>query len=166
MTEKLKQKFNEEIKNLPKESQDAINSSRWEQITEEISKKYLLTDNELNDFQLETALMLLGLTEGDSYVLNIENNVGVGKNEAEEIAKIVAQKIFNPIYYQLSKQAEDKLINKKIGYEQTVDFILSGGDYSAFLERSYDSNDDVVNTEDNTINNNSKIEDIKNKFVI
>ena len=65
MTEKLKQKFNEEIKNLPKESQDAINSSRWEQITEEISKKYLLTDNELNDFQLETALMLLGLTEGD-----------------------------------------------------------------------------------------------------
>lgn len=39
MTEKLK-KIIQEMSNLPKESQDAINNSNWEIISDKIGKKY------------------------------------------------------------------------------------------------------------------------------
>ena len=76
ITEKSKKLIGEEMLSLPKEAQDAINDSDWEKISEEIGKKHLLNENEINAFQLETASFLLGLIDEDSYALNIENNVG------------------------------------------------------------------------------------------
>ena len=61
MTEKLKQIIKEETAKLPKESQDVINVFDWGTISEEIGKKYLLNENETNDLQVETLLILIGL---------------------------------------------------------------------------------------------------------
>ncbi len=136
MTEKLKQIIKEELIKLPKESQDAISTFDWGTMTEEIGKKYLLTESEINDLQVETGLVLTGLTYGNSYTLNIESNVGITKNEAEKIAEEVNQKIFMPIYYSLTENIKKNMQNKKLDWKQNLNFVLSGGDYSVFINQN------------------------------
>jgi len=82
---------------LPKENQTAINAFDWVKVAEEIGEKSLLSLSEINDFQVETLLVLVGIEGVDSYATNIENEVGTSKNEAEKIATEVIQKIFTPI---------------------------------------------------------------------
>ena len=145
MTEKLKQIIKEEIIKLPKDVQNAISISSWEQTTEEIGKRFLLSENEINDFQAETLIVLIGLEDSDFYAGNIENNIGTSKNEAEKIAEEVTQKIFNPIYDALAKKIKENLKNTKPNWKQNLDFTLSGGDYSIFMEKR----DDTINTTPN-----------------
>lgn len=166
MTEKLKQKIKEEMISLPKESQDVLNTFDWEKISEEIGKKYLLDESEINDLQVETGLVLVGLVEVDEYTLNVENNVGTSKNEAEKIIEEVNKKIFNPIADIISKNIENKLKDNNPNYKQTLNFILSGGDYSVFMEKNYNPKTNIEILKTNTLDNSQKISDIKNKFVI
>jgi hypothetical protein len=133
MTDKLKQVVKREVAKLPKENQEVINAFGWEQISEEIGKKYLFSEIELNDLQVHTLLVLLGLTDPESYAFNIENNIGTSKDESRKITDDVFRKIFIPINDILIENIKksDKVKNPKP--EQTLDFILSGGDYSAFM---------------------------------
>jgi len=120
MTDKLKQIIKEELSKLPKEAQEAINSLDWSSIIEEIGKKYLLNESEINHLQAETLTVLIGLT--------------TTKDDAEKIAAEATEKIFKPtsdVYIEnIKKSGKDKNSKPK----QTIDFILSGGDYSAFVE--------------------------------
>lgn len=134
MTEKSKKLIQEEMLNLPKEVREAISASAWEKISEEIGKKHLLDENEMETFQLETASFLLGLVDEDSYVGNVEDEVGTSKGEAEKIAIEVMERIFNPIVNAVEENIKKNMSGKNPSLEQSVNFILSGGDYSVFLE--------------------------------
>lgn len=166
MTEKLKQIIKEEITKLPKELQEVINVFDWVKISEEIGKEFLLSENEINNFQAETLVILVGLEDPSFYSSNIENNIGTSKNEAEKIAEEVNQKIFIPISETIKKSIKEKLSNKKSNWKQSLDFILSGGDYSVFLEKENNLGTTSEFPKTNTLDNSQKINDIKNKFVI
>ncbi|KKQ07382.1 MAG: hypothetical protein US18_C0018G0013, partial [Parcubacteria group bacterium GW2011_GWB1_36_5] len=97
MTEKLKQTIEEEIAGLPKEGQEAIGAVPWVKIAEEIGKKNNLTEEEIEDFQLETLLMLIGAVDSEFYAINIENHVETTKDQAKNMADEAFQKIFTPI---------------------------------------------------------------------
>lgn len=127
MTEKLKQTIKEEIAKLPKEAQNVISTFGWENISEEVGKKYLLNESEINDLQVETLLILVGLVSVDEYASNIENNISTSKNEAEKISEEIIQKIFIPISESISKKIGENFKNKKLDWDQTVNFITSGG---------------------------------------
>src|SRR3989338_9151182 len=127
MNEKLRKIIKEQMTFLPKELQEAINSLDWAEIVKEIGKKYLLGEEEIDNLQTETMLVLLGLEEGEAYEKNIENEVGTSAKEAEKITDEAEQKIFTPIYNKLTENIKRNLNNKKPNYSQTVNFILSGG---------------------------------------
>lgn len=135
MTEKLKQIIQREVAKLPKENQEVIDAFGWEKISEEIGKKYLLSDSEINIFQAETLVVLVGLEDPDYYAQNIENEVGTSKDEADKITDEVIQKIFAPINDLLIENIKKsgKVMNSDT--EQSLNFILSGGDYVAFLDK-------------------------------
>ncbi len=139
MTDKLKQIVKEEMVKLPKETQEAISSLDWGSVAEEIGKKYLLSESEVNDFQVETLLVLVGIETGDSYARNIEDEVGTSKEEAEKMAEEASQRIFTPIYNNLEENIKKSLQNKNLKPEQNLDFILSGGDYGAFVDNPDDT---------------------------
>ena len=134
MTEKLKEIIKEELVKLPKDAQDAINYLDWASITEGIGKKNLLTESEINDLQTETLLVLSGLENLDSYAQNIENEIGTSKDEAEKIASEAIEKIFTPIGNLIEEKIKNDMKNKNQNWNQNVNFVLSGGDYSAFAE--------------------------------
>ena len=120
---------------LPKDAQDAINSLDWAKTAEEIGKKYLLDESEINDFQVETLLILIGAEDGNDFAKNVEDNVGTSKDEAEKIAEETIQKIFTPISNLLEENIKKSEKSKNPDLVKTFDFILSGGDYSSFLDR-------------------------------
>lgn len=136
MTEKLKQIIKEELIKLPEESQEVINTFDWGTISEEIGKKYLLDNNEINGLQTEIFLVLSGIVEEDFLSLNIENRVGTSKNEAIKITEEVNQQIFKPMLEQLELLVKNNLNSKNQSWEQRINFIISGGDYSVFTQKT------------------------------
>jgi len=169
MTEKSKNLIKEEMLNLPKEVQEAINASDWEKISEEIGRKYLLDEDEINTLQLETASFLLGFVDEDSYLIDIENKVGTSKDEAEKIAEEVEQKIFTPISNAMDENIKNNLKDKTPNPEQTLNFILSGGDYSAFVQQRENQTPEEASGADNTPSVTATpptLEEIKQKLTI
>jgi len=134
MTDKLQQTIKEELAKLPQENQNAINALDWVKITEEIGKKNLLTESEINDLQVETLLIMVDLEDPKAYANNIENNIDTSKEEAEKIAGEVTEKIFIPINNILVEIIKKRIKVKNPNHEQNLNFILSGGDYSSFME--------------------------------
>lgn len=135
MTEKLQNIIKEEVKKLPTEAQEVINSFDWIKTTEEIGKKFFLTEDEVEDLQVETLLVLVGIEDGEFYAQNIEDNVGTSREEAEKISEEVLQKIFVPVTDRIIENAKKSLQTKNPSWDKTINFIVSGGDYSAFIER-------------------------------
>ncbi len=135
MIEKLKQTIEEELAQLPKEMQEAINALDWVKVTEEIGKKNNLDEEEISDFQLETLLVLIGVVDPEFYAINIENHVNTTKDEAKNIAMEAFAKIFTPIKNTLEENIRNNLKNKNPSWKQNVNFALSGGDYSSFMEK-------------------------------
>ncbi|OGI72282.1 hypothetical protein A3C60_00815 [Candidatus Nomurabacteria bacterium RIFCSPHIGHO2_02_FULL_37_45] len=135
MTEKLKEIIKEEVMKLPKEMQEAMNALDWASITEEIGKKYLLNEGEINDLQAETLTVLIGLTDPDLYAIDIENEIGTTKEDAKKIVDEVSEKVFTPISNLWEENIKKNLKSKNSDAGQNLDFVLSGGDYSAFMEK-------------------------------
>ncbi len=162
MTEILKQTIQEEILKLPKELQGAINMSGWMIVSEQIGKENLLTDEQINAFQAETSLVLLGIEDNYSYASNIKNNVGVETEKAEKIAKETFEKILKPITDILEENVKKNLGNKRVTLTQNVDFILSGGDYSSFVDKP-DRKDEVETTD--KILGTSNILEVKDRLI-
>ncbi len=167
MTDKLKQIIKDEVVKLPKENQEVINSFGWEKVSEDIGNKYLLEDD-INDFQIEVFLVLVGLEDPYFFSTRIENNIGTSKEEAKKISDEVFEKIFIPVADTLVEKIKKNGKMKNGGFNQTVDFIISGGDYSSFVEErkiTEQNGPEEIKKED-IQNNLEKTLGIKDKFVI
>lgn len=136
MTEKLKKVIKRELEKLPRETQEAINIVDWVNIAEQIGERHLLDQSEINDLQVQTLLVLVGLRDADLFQANIENEVGTSKNEAEKISAEVFEKIFEPIVEKLEENIRKNMKDKNASWEQNTNFILSGGDYSVFIDNT------------------------------
>ena len=144
MTEKLKQTIKEEIGQLPEEMKEAINAFDWIGMTEEIGHRHELEEEEIEDFQLETLLVLVGAVDPEFYAINIENHVRLIKEKAESIAKESFQQIFAEIKKIFDANVRKNLKDKSSDWKQSVDFVLSGGDYSVFLENKQNNSENKV----------------------
>lgn len=135
MTEKLAQTIKEDLIKLPKEVQGAINSSGWENISESIGKKYFLSENEINILQLEVGLVLLGYRKLDLLALNVESSAVIDKESAIKISEELYEKLFIPLDGVIQSSFKNKTTYTNKTWEQSINFIVSGGDYSVFLEK-------------------------------
>jgi len=165
MTEKLKQTIKEEMTYLPKESVEEINAFDWEDVSYKIAQKYFNKESDINVLQAEVAIALLGLSKLKFLAINIENHIVTTKEESEIIANEIVEKIIKPIYNKLCEKIKSTLDDKVIHWQQNLDFILSGGDYTAFIREPLKEQKKEVNTQIKTFNP-SKIDDLKSSFTI
>src|SRR3989344_6351352 len=136
MTEKLQQIAREKISKLPAEWQAVINSCDWAGISEEIGKKYLPLQSQIDAMQTEILLVLIGLVDPNLLPEAIETFVeNTTKEESEKIAEEIAEKILVPIGDRLEENIKKSEKVGRAGWEQNLNFVLSGGNYSAFLEK-------------------------------
>lgn len=134
MNENLKNLIEEELIKLPQEAQDAITFVDWPKIAMEIGNKYLI-DEEIESFQKEIVLVLLGLEYPAYLTKNIKNNIGVSEIDANKMTTEVIEKIFTPIADKIKLSIKNKLLTENYSWEQRIKFIVSGGDYSVFLKK-------------------------------
>ncbi len=132
MTDKLYEKMKEEVVKLPKENQVAISSFDWGTKVEEICTKYQLRSTEIEDVQTETAIFLLGLTDFELFIINLEAT-GLTNSESAGIAREIMEKVFTPIGEKIETLIKGDLKNQIVRWDQSVNFIVSGGDYSNFI---------------------------------
>lgn len=133
MTEKLEKTIREGLVSQPIEIQNAVKSSNWEKITEEVGGKFYLSENDINILQLEVGLVLLGYKTLNLLAPSIESSVVIDENSSVKMAKELDERIFTPIE-KLVQSAIKENIKKKIpNWDQRVNFITSGGDYSNFI---------------------------------
>jgi len=134
MTEKLEQTIKEGLISLPIELQNAINSSNWDKIAEEVGRKFYLSNDEINNLQLETGLVLLGYKKLDLFAINIELSTPIDGDSSVKISDELDKRIFTPIEQIIEKSVENNLDHINTNWKQRINFIVSGGDYSVFIE--------------------------------
>jgi hypothetical protein len=134
MTEKLEQTIKEEMVKMPKEMQEAINSSGWVSISDEIGKAFSLDDDGINNLQLEIGLVLLRYKKLNLLPPTLESSTSISKNDSLKLVAELDKRIFAPIEEKVKSLFKDKIKNEDMNWKQSINFIISGGDYSIFVD--------------------------------
>lgn len=135
MTEEIKQKIQEQIDLLPKDSQQAIASFDWIKESQNIAKTYNLFDEEIDDLIIEIGLLISGVSYPDEFTTNIEDEVGTTREDAEKISNEVLEKILKPIAKKREEIIKQNIKNNPQSWDKEMKFVLSGGDYSHLGDR-------------------------------
>lgn len=135
MIEKLKKTIQSELLKLPKEKQDAVNSFDWITKTQEIGQIFKLTEDEIFDLQIETGLVLVSIIDLNLFKAHLEQNILLSEEITEKISNEIIEKIFFPIAENIELAIKNSFNLENAHWNQTVNFIVSGGDYSVFLEK-------------------------------
>jgi len=157
MTEYLKQTIKDEMIKLPKESQEVINSFGWEEISVEIGKKYLLDEEKVNKLQVEISLVMLGLAQQNFLKSNIENEVGLDEDMAKKISGDIIGQIFKPMVDILVENIKKSMGVRNIPWQQSIYFILSGGDYASFVRKVENDKRVTIKPADTSVKSNFSI---------
>jgi len=106
---------------------------------------------------------LVGLRDAELYEINIENDIETTKDVATQMADEAFQKILTPISNIMAENIKKNMVGKNPSWEQNVDFVLSGGNYFAFMTLSPQiGNSDKEKP--NTLVGQRSMQDIKDKF--
>ncbi len=133
--QKLKEQIGEPLLRLPKDSQQAIESLDWLAKIEEIGKANGLEDENIENLAIETALVISAVNPSNEYIDNIEDEIGLTKDEAEKIAGEAMEKIFKPIAQKREEIIKEKLKNRKPNWTEDMQFVLSGGNYAYYGDK-------------------------------
>lgn len=93
-TDKL---IEEQLKTLPLELQQAIESVPWKNLVQEIGKQNNLTKEQVSSLEQETMLIIYGFENPTDYSANLVREVGLDQTAAENLASAVWDKILGPI---------------------------------------------------------------------
>ncbi len=159
MTEALKQKMTEEIAKLPKNKQEAINSVDWASIVENIGKEFGLIQEEVENLQIETALIIVGITSIEDFSLNIEEQVELSESESQKIAIEIFGRIFEPIANKVG-------VNTPLNTEGDVNSAFSGLPKNITSESNYEQKIyEIGNKYKFPVDKMGDIESITTKFI-
>ncbi len=107
---------------LPTELQTVILSSDYQMKLFEIAKKHKLTYEKLGQLELETTMVLLGMTPPDEYKADISDQLNLKGAELDELVGEINQDVFSPIREKLMGiyTKEEVELGEKFAREKTV----------------------------------------------
>lgn len=97
---------------LPKETLQAINNVKWENVILAMKESKNLNFTQVEDLLLETELVLCGLVKTEDYPKEITNRLRIPKAKTDEIINELNEKVFKKIRQELIKIKE---FNQKFG---------------------------------------------------
>lgn len=92
---KINESIKEELAKLPFQVQLAINSFGWLKKCQQIGESFCLTENEIHNFKVEVALVILGLSNMDA--LHEFLDTEIGGTGWEKIEGLVTEQILGPL---------------------------------------------------------------------
>lgn len=97
--EELQKRFKE----LPEALREAIFSAEIAETLLSIGKKYALSLERVGDLSTETSLVMLGVTHPKEYISQLQQELGVERDVAKNIAQEVNEQVFSKIREELKK---------------------------------------------------------------
>ncbi|MDP3763909.1 MAG: hypothetical protein Q8Q92_04730 [bacterium] len=104
-TDKL---IEEQVKTLPPNLREAINTVSWKNLVQEIGKQNNLSPEKIESLEQETMFIIYGFENPVDYPTNIIRELNISEKMAYAIVESVTNKIFDPI------------LNKSNEYEKGV----------------------------------------------
>jgi hypothetical protein len=90
--------YEENLALLPEISQKALRSFNWVSVLLDIGKSYALQLDELEDLQVETMMLLVGVVSPDEYETEMTKILPVSRVEIDKLLDEVNTKILAPIH--------------------------------------------------------------------
>jgi ABC-type Zn uptake system ZnuABC Zn-binding protein ZnuA len=149
----------------PKELKDVVLDFWWMDEIEKIGLKYLLTEEEVYDLQVEMSIYLLGFELKNLKSL-IEEIVYIDNDKLEYITKEFEEQITNPILSKLKEKLKEKINKKEPKWYQNVNFVLSNGEYIYFTDEVGTTNKFENPENKKEEKTSSNIEKLKESFTI
>ncbi len=106
--EKFRSTLAEQMTYLPEITQKALKSFDWATQLLSIGKEYGLHIDQLEDLQLETMLVLVGIIPAESYETELETKLAISPAEAVKIIQAVNTQIFIPIHDYIVNDGDKK----------------------------------------------------------
>lgn len=108
MNDKLRQQFEEQLTYLPDINQQAMRSFDWATELISIGHGYGLHVDQLEDLQIETMLVMVGLTPPEKYQEELITRLALSPIEADRIIEEVNKRIFSPIHDYIVRGGPEK----------------------------------------------------------
>jgi hypothetical protein len=142
MDPEIEEIIKRQMKKLPIEVRKLFVNLELSNRVENIGKKNGLNPEQIETLQTEVTLVMLGLVLPDDFPNELENNLKIDVVKLDNIVNDVRQQLFRDVKEKLEEaygKIEDDLegaenIYENANWQQNLNFILSGGDYSAFIE--------------------------------
>lgn len=107
---------------LPEDVQKMLISSEYQMKLYEIAKKEKLTYEQLGTLELETTMVLLGMTEPEEFSGEIKTALGIADATIDDMIKEINQQVFAPI-----RESMKKIYSAKEQADEAVNGALSNG---------------------------------------
>lgn len=136
MDQEIEKIIEEQMKKLPIEVRTLFTDPRLNDKIINIGKKNGLNEEQLVIFLTETNLVMLGLVHPDDYSDELKSHLNINDLKADNITNDINTEILGEIREKLKEAYEKTDGSSEIepDWEQNLDFILSGGNYAAFME--------------------------------
>ena len=95
----------EQLKTLPQDLRQAINSVPWKNLVQEIGKQNNLKPEQISSLEQETMLIIYGFVNPGEYSTNLAREIGIDEIAAENLASSIWDKVMEPI--------SQKVVNKE-----------------------------------------------------
>jgi len=159
----------EAFDNLPEVIQEEIFSPQYQEVLSTISREYTLDTEQTIALERETTLALMGAARLKDFEETLASEIKIEKAKIQEIVVKINEEIFSRFKTLLDIMNTEIEPNPEPNWQQNIDFVLSGGDYSSFFNKKADANRTEGQNKSKisgySTENQSKIGDIKNKFL-
>lgn len=108
----------EYLEKLPLAVQKSIGSSEWKQKILDIGNKYSLQEDQIENLEVETLLVAIGVESDQEMIENIKRELDISDILAEQLVEDVNQRIYKWIYKQWSP--EETKIKESIEGPSTI----------------------------------------------
>ncbi len=121
MNDEVNTIINRRLKELPLQTLEVIKSIPLQEILKNVSQINNLTDDQIDLFETETVLIILGLVSPTDYPENLVRMVGLNEASAIKIAKEVGEQIFNNLKGAAKKNGATKTEPQQPPQNQTLE---------------------------------------------
>lgn len=97
MDDNQKKLIAEQMRKIPSEVREAINSSDWERTIFNIGREHKMHIDDIDTLSVETILTMIGLEHPKDYPENIQKRIGLNDEELMNIVEQVNERLFSKI---------------------------------------------------------------------
>lgn len=97
MDDNQKKLIAEQMRKIPSEVREAINSSDWERTIFNIGREHKMHIDDIDTLSVETILTMIGLEHPKDYPNNLQKRIGLNDDELMNIVEQVNERLFSKI---------------------------------------------------------------------